>query len=197
MLNSMNPYTNQAGLLEKHLGTGYQHVKAVSEALVDVRHLSNNMEQIHELYMAIPAMQAFVDNEDFLPWLQDNADNLEDLSQLLGDTLVTYAQLTELAEFSNFVRLGELAASKKEKYFNITNPIIGSSNAVVHELSADKIIGIHAVVHKLHGDIEVLGSVSGSVSRVWVDATHLRLEVHEDGSAYASRPVHVNLTYVP
>jgi hypothetical protein len=196
MHNSMNPSTNQAGLLERYLGTGYQHVKTVSERIAEVRHLSENMESMHELYMAIPVMQAFVTNPEFLPWLEENKDALEDLSELLGTTLELHARLDEPAEFETYVRLGTNGIARQEAFWSLTSPIIGSSNGVEHNLSADKIIDISGVVHKLGGEIEKVGFLSGSPLRVWVDSTHIRMSVEDEATSYAARPVHVILSYI-
>lgn len=48
--HSMNPFNNEAGLVEKYIGTAYDHVKNVSNNLNIIEEVNENLPLIQELY---------------------------------------------------------------------------------------------------------------------------------------------------
>lgn len=194
MQTSMNPYMNEAGLIEKYIGTAYDHVKNVSENIAKVQHVSDNMQALFDLASNADAMAAFVDNPDFLTWLQANQTNLSNLSGLLASLVHDYAPLAG-SNFTGFVKLGEKALTKKEAHYSVTTPVIGFDNGFPHGLSLNKVIGIHALVDTSDDRVEIVGSDGSSGLKIWLDADMIRFSCAETALRYGNRPCTVILTY--
>ena len=194
MQTGMSPYGNEAGLVDKFIGTAYDHVKTVSEAIAQVKHLSENMQSIYDFSATKEALEAFIANPDFLTWLQDNQDTLEDLSGLLTSLVQDYATLAG-ANFTGFVRLGERGLATKQLYLNDNSPVIGASNIWEHELSMSKIVSISGTIITSDGKVEAL-TAEGANAKIWCDAQYLRMSVDEEATTYGNRPFHVIITYM-
>ena len=194
MQTGMSPYGNEAGLVDKFIGTAYDHVKTVSEAISQVKHLSENMQSIYDFAATKEALEAFITNPNFLTWLQDNQDTLEDLSGLLASLVQDYAALAG-ANFTGFVRLGERGLATKQLYLNDNSPVIGASNIWEHELSMSKIVSISGTIITSDGKVEAL-TADGANVKIWCDAQYLRMSVDEEAMTYGNRPFHVIITYM-
>lgn len=195
MRSGMNPYNNEAGLVDKFIGTAYEHVKNVSESIPVVRHVSENMEAVHDFTSTKDVFEAFIENPDFLPWLQANEETLENLSSLLASLVQEYVRQDE-GTFTGFVRLGEQGLARKEVSFSGSTPVIGDEAVWAHSLDPSKIVGIQGVVRLAGNVVETLGSLESSPVRVWCDGTYMRLSVAEEAVDYASRPFTVILSYM-
>ena len=196
MHTSMSPYGNEAGLIDTYIGTAYEHVKAVAAIVQQIKHVSENMQEVYDFAATKEVMEAFTANPTFLAWLIANETNIENLSTLLASTVVNYAPLAG-ADFTGFVKLGEQAPAVKTKLITVTSPIIGMADGWAHGLTLSKIVGITSTVTSLTGNMTSIPSIAGSLIRLWVDSTHVRLEVAALGTAFANRPVNVLLTYIP
>ena len=190
----VNPYNNEAGLIDKYIGTAYEHVKTVSEAIALIRHLSENMQGIYDFAASKEAFEAFIENPDFLTWLEDNKETLDDLSGLLASLVQDYAPLAG-AEFTGFVKLGENGMGIKHVHLSGSSPVIGASNIWEHGVNPSKIVSINGSITTSAGNIEALDAESDTI-RIWCDATHLRMSVAEDATAYGNRPFNVILTII-
>lgn len=192
MQTGMSPYGNEAGLVDKFIGTAYEHVKTVADAIAQVRHVSENMQSVYDFAAVKDALQAFIDNPDFITWLEDNQENFGDLSALLNSMLLEHAKLTG-ANFTGFVKLGEAAPAIKQVIFSDVTPVVGASNIWEHSVNPSRIIGISGSITASNGRIETLNSESEKV-QIWCDSQYLRMLVAEDATAYANRPFNVVLT---
>lgn len=192
MQTGMSPYGNEAGLVDKFIGTAYDHVKTVADAIAQVRHVSENMQSVYDFAAVKDALAAFIENPDFLPWLEANQENLGDLSALLASMLEEHAKL-DGAEFTGFVKLGEDAPAIKQVIFSDATPVVGASNIWEHGVNPSQIIGISGSITTSTGRIETLNSESEKV-QVWCDSQYLRMLVAEDAVAYANRPFNIVLT---
>jgi len=195
MRSGANPYNNEAGLIDKYIGTAYEHVKTVAGALTEIKHLSENMQTIYDFAATKDAFEAFTQNPDFLQWLIDNEENFEDLVELMTTALEGYASLSG-SNFTGFVSLGENSTPIKQLYLTNTTPVIGSTEIWEHKLNPVKIIGIQGTVHKLNGEIEAIGSTTNDLIRLWCDAEYIRMFIGETATQYGNRPFHVILTYI-
>lgn len=195
MRSGMNPYNNEAGLVDKFIGTAYEHVKNVSESIPVVRHVSENMEAVHDFTSTKDVFEAFIENPDFLTWLQANEETLENLSSLLASLVQEYVRQDE-GTFTGFVRLGEQGLARKEVSFSGSTPVIADEAVWAHSLDPSKIVGIQGVVRLAGNVVEALGSLESSPVRVWCDGTYMRLSVAEEAVDYASRPFTVILSYM-
>jgi len=194
MRTGMNPYGNEAGLVDKFIGTAYEHVKTVADAIALVRHVSENMQAVHDFAATKEALEAFIENPDFLTWLEDNKDTLDDLSGLLASLVQDYAPLAG-AEFTGFVKLGENGAAIKHVHLSGSSPVIGASNIWEHGVNPSKIIGISGSITLSNGRIQTLNSESEMV-QIWCDSQYLRMLVDEEAVAYGNRPFNVILTII-
>jgi hypothetical protein len=190
-----SPYGNEAELIDRFIGSAYDNVKLVAGNMDQIKHVSENMQGVFDFAASAEVMEAFTSNPAFLQWLIDNETNIENLSTLLASTVVDYAPLAG-ANFTGFVKLGEAAPAVKQKLITITSPIIGMADGWVHGLTQAKIVGISSTVTDVSGNMVPVPSVAGSLIRLWVDATHVRLETAGLGTAYANRPVNVLFTYI-
>lgn len=188
-----SPYGNEAGLIARYIGTGYENVKVVADAIQEVIHLSDNMSVVFDFVASKEAFEAFILNPDFLQFLTDNTENFSDLAALISDMSVSYTTKND-PEFTGMVTLGSRAVKKEEIYFTGTTPVVGSTNLQTHTLDASKIISITGAIHKVDGTVEAISSISGSPLRVICDADYLRVTTHADSVGYASRPFDVTVT---
>ena len=194
MRNSSNPFMNESGLIQKYLGTAYDNVKAVAEKLKEIQHLSDNMESIYDFASAKEAFEAFLENPDFLQWLIDNKESLDDLSELLASLVQNYAPLAG-ASFTGFTQLGERGIATKQVHFSGSTPVIGATNIWPHGVSISKIVGISGVVLGLHGEVESFSGETVKV-RIWCDDENLRIAVDEEATDWGNRPFNVILTII-
>lgn len=194
MRTAMNPYNNEAALVDKFIGTAYDHVKTVSDAIEQVKHLSENMQSVYDFATTKDALEAFLENPDFLPWLEANQETLEDLSALLASLVVDYAALAG-AEFTGFVKMGEAGVGIKQVYLTGNSPVIGATNIWLHNSNPSKIIGISGSIVTSAGNIEAL-TPDGVNAKIWCDPTHLRMQIGEEATAYGNRPFHVILSII-
>lgn len=194
MRTAMNPYNNEAALVDKFIGTAYDHVKTVSDAIEQVKHLSENMQSVYDFTATKDALEAFIENPDFLTWLQDNQETLEDLSGLLESLVQDYAPL-EGANFTGFTQLGERGVATKQLYLNDNSPVIGATNIWEHELSMSRIVSISGTIITSDGKVEAL-TADGVNAKIWCDAQYLRMSVGEEATTYGNRPFHVIITYM-
>ena len=189
-----NPYGNEAGLIDKFIGTAYEHVKAVAAELPKIKHISDNMQAVFDFAAALEVMEAFTENPDFLTWLQDNEQNLESLATDLSSLVQDYAPLAG-ASFTGFVKIGDRGVGIKHIYLSGSTPVIGAENVWPHLVDPSKIVGIQGTVTSLHGEIVAL-SAEGTNVKVWADATYLRVSVGEEAVDYGNRPFNVILTII-
>lgn len=194
MRTAMNPYNNEAGLVDKFIGTAYDNVKIVADAIAQVKHLSENMQSVYDFAATKDALEAFIENPDFLTWLQDNQTTLEDLSALLASLVLDYAPLAG-ANFTGFTRLGERGIATKQLYLKDNSPVIGASNIWEHELSMSRIVSITGTIITSDGKVEAL-TADGVNAKIWCDATYLRMSIGEEATTYGNRPFHVIITYM-
>lgn len=192
MRNSSNPYLNESGLIQKYIGTAYDHVKNVSESIALIRFISENMQSVYDFAATKDAFEAFLENPDFLPWLIANQDNLEELSTLLASLVQDYAPKVS-PKFTGFSQMGTRAADTQDVLISGTTPAIGSTNIWPHTVDPSKIVGIRAVVHSLHGEVEAMTNLGDKV-RVWCDDENLRVQVNAEATDYGNRPFFVTLT---
>jgi hypothetical protein len=195
MQTNASPYGNEAGLIDKFIGTAYENVKAVAADIEKIKHVSDNMQAVYDFSGSMEVMEAFTDNPAFLQWLVDNEQNIEDLSGMLATLMADYAVLAG-ANFTGYTKLGELAPAVKTKLIQVTSPIIGMADGWAHGLRLAKIVGITSTVTSISGEMTPVPFVSGSMVKLWVDATHVRLSTNELGVDFANRPVNILLTYI-
>lgn len=194
MRSGMNPYNNEAGLIDKYIGTAYEHVKTVSEAIKLVQHVSENMQAIYDFAASKEAFDAFLENPDFLTWLEENKENMDDLSGLLASLVQDYAQLAG-ANFTGSVKLGSRGVAIQHVHLSGNTPVIGATNIWPHGVSISKIVGISGVVLGLHGEIESFNGSTENV-KIWCDDENLRIQVHPEATDYGNRPFNVILTII-
>jgi len=194
MRTAMNPYNNEAGLVDKFIGTAYDNVKIVADAIDKVKHLSDNMQAVYNFSATKDALEAFIANPDFLTWLQDNQTTLGNLSGLLASLVVDYAALAG-AEFTGFVKMGAAGVGIKQVYLSGNSPVIGATNIWLHNSNPSKIIGISGSIVTSAGNIEAL-TPDGVDAKIWCDPTHLRMQIGEEATAYGNRPFHVILSII-
>lgn len=194
MQTGMSPYGNEAGLVDKFIGTAYEHVKIVANAIAKVQHVSENMEAVYNFAATQAAMEAFTENPDFLTWLEDNKDTLDDLSGLLASLVEDYAPLAG-ATFTGFVKFGANGVGIRHVYFSNVSPVIGSTNIWPHGVNPTKIVGISGTITDLNGNIQALTSESANV-KIWCEALNLRMEVDAEAVDFGNRPFHVILTII-
>ena len=194
MRTGMNPFNSEAGLVDKFIGTAYDNVKIVADAIAKVQHVSENMEAVYNFAATQAAMEAFVENPDFLTWLEDNQTTLNDLSGLLADLVQDYAPLAG-ANFTGFVRLGANGVGIRHVYLSNFSPVIGSTNIWPHGVNPTKIVGISGTITDLNGNIHALTSESENV-KIWCEAINIRMEVDLEALDYGNRPFHIILTVI-
>ena len=194
MRSGANPYTNEAGLIDTYIGTAYENVKAVSEKLPEITHLSENMQAIYDFAAAKDAFEAFIQNPDFLQWLIDNEDTLGDLSGLLASLVQNYAPLAG-ASFTGFTQLGERGVALKHVHFTGNTPVVGSTNILEHEVNPSKVVGMQGVVYGLNGQIHTIDSRNEDVM-IYLDNTYLRMAVSAESVNFGNRPFNVILTII-
>ena len=194
MRTGMNPYNNEAALVDKFIGTAYDHVKTVSDAIAKVQHVSENMEAVYNFAGTQAAMEAFVQNPDFLTWLEDNKDTLDDLSALLASLVLEYARL-DGTNFTGFVKFGANGVGIRHVYLSDMSPVIGATNIWPHGVNPTKIVGISGTITDLNGNIHALSSDSDNV-KIWCEALNLRMQVDVEALDFGNRPFNVILTVI-
>lgn len=194
MRSGANPYTNEAGLIDTYIGTAYENVKAVAGALLLIKHISENMESVYDFAASKDAFEAFIQNPDFLQWLIDNKETLDDLSGLLASLVQDYAPLAG-ASFTGFTQFGERGVALKHVYFTGNTPVIGSTNIWEHGINPSKVVGMQGVVYGLHGQIHTIDSQSEDVL-IYLDDTYMRVDVAAEAVDFGNRPFNVILTII-
>ena len=194
MRSGANPYNNEAGLIDTYIGTAYENVKAVAGALPLIKHISENMETVYDFAASKDAFEAFIENPDFLEWLDDNKETLDDLSGLLASLVQDYAPLAG-ASFTGFTQLGERGVALKHVHFTGNTPVVGSTNIWEHEVNPSKVVGMQGVVYGLHGQIHTIDSQNEDVL-IYLDDTYLRMVVSAEAADFGNRPFNVILTII-
>lgn len=194
MRSGANPYNNEAGLIDKYIGTAYDNVKIVADAIAKVQHVSENMEAVYNFAATQAAMEAFTENPDFLTWLEDNKDTLDDLSGLLASLVQDYAPLAG-AEFTGFVKFGANGVGIRHVHLSDFSPVIGSTNIWPHGVNPTKIVGISGTIIDLNGNVQALTSESANV-KIWCEAINLRMQVDAEAEDFGNRPFNVILTII-
>lgn len=194
MRSGANPYTNEAGLIDKYIGTAYENVEAVAGALPLIKHISENMESVYNFAASKDTFEAFIQNPNFLQWLIDNKETLDDLSGLLASLVQDYAPLSG-ANFTGFTQLGERGVALKHVHFTGNTPVIGSTNIWEHEINPSKVVGMQGVVYGLHGQIHTIDSQNEDVL-IYLDDTYLRVAVAAEAVDFGNRPFNVILTII-
>ena len=194
MRTAMNPFNNEGGLVDKYIGTAYDNVKIVADGIAQVKHLSENMQAVYDFAATKDAFASFLVNPDFLTWLEDNKETLDNLSGLLASLVEDYAPLAG-AEFTGFVKLGANGIGIKQVFLTGSSPVIGATNIWEHGVNPSKIVGIAGSITTSAGNVEALTPDSVN-AKIWCDATHLRMTIGEEATAYGNRPFHVILTII-
>lgn len=173
MHTSMNPAFNQSGLVDRYLGEAYKNVRLVADALPWLNKLAANPEELIELAKALPSIHLFIQNPDFMTWLEDNQALLADLNDMVNAISVDVVRQKQVT--------GIIPRPGYTTYF--AQPIFDTS----------KIVGISGVIRRQNGSVIPLVGSAGLT--IWTDAVSLYVKNTSLGADIGDLPFTALISY--
>ncbi len=196
MRNAFGTDLNQAGLVDNMIGDAYDVVKSVAEALPQVVHVSQNLETIFEVSEGLAGVQAFIEDGDFITFLQTNMSDLSDLGDayqgLYNNTVKLDAASSQV---EGFVALGTDAPMIKQKVITGTTPVVAAYSyynlGLGGGFDTGRILGYQVIVALSDGTRRDIATSMDA----WFTETQLRLFCRDDAETFGNRPFTCLVTY--